>query len=340
MYQSYSGALPSGYTSYPQGLQSRQVPQYTSGMGGPSNAKPIFQARRRLNVIAISLAVFVPWLVFCLVLAMLSFHMHYLQPSACKTILIVVGVVLGAGILFSLFNMLRSRLSDEYSEEEPTMGLFVCITALIALFIAMSLGDHNYYATMAQTYDIQSLNTYDGVDPALMRGQGLMDAGRVTFAPGTQPLLTRAVGFRNEETYCVAPLTGGVVNDVPLTTYDFWIVGTNCCSSTSTGADADFRCGAFNVSTARGGIRVVRDEERSFYRLAVQQAEAAFQIKAVHPLFFRWVVDPDQELATLRRGGFQFYFVCMFAYFGIQLLLVAISTCVFNGSLHAALYKF
>jgi hypothetical protein len=326
------------YQPYGQNLPYAQVPQYTGGMGGPQVARPVFKARRRINIIALAMGLFVPWLVFCLIFAMLSFHMHFQYADVCQVISIVVGVSLVGGIVFSLFTMLRQRLSEGgYGDREPSVGLFVCTTALVAFIVATYLGDHNYRTTMVQTYDLLSLNTYEGVDPALMRGQGLMDAGQVRFAEGAQPLLSKAIGFRNEDTYCVAPITGGIVNDVPLTTYDFWAVGTNCCSSTSTGAGADFHCGAVNASNARGGIRVVGDDQRAFYRLAVQQAESAFQIKAIHPLFFHWVLDPEVEINILRREGFQFYFIGMLAYFGFQICIVGLAMSIFSGSLQAAL---
>jgi len=196
----------------------------------------------------------------------------------------------------------------------------------VALLLGVALGDRNFWTHMQPYYDLTNLNSYQGVDPARMRGQELMDAGRVLFVPGTRLDLSRSMGFKNQDTYCVAPITGGAVQgNPPLASYDFFAVGKNCCS----GNAADFKCGLYNHPSAHGGVRLVRDEERAFYRLAVQQAQSAFAIKAVHPLFFHWVVDPMDEVASFRQQAYQFYLTAMFSHFGFQLVLVVIAVLSF-----------
>merc|ERR1719502_2180472 len=69
----------------------------------------------------------------------------------------------------------------------------------------------------------------------------------------------------NLDLYCVAPIVKG---NAQLTSYDFWAVGVNCCS----GAQSDFRCGEYTNPHSKSGLRLMKDDQRPFYRLAVQQS--------------------------------------------------------------------
>ncbi|CAK0824554.1 unnamed protein product, partial [Prorocentrum cordatum] len=47
---------------------------------------------------------------------------------------------------------------------------------------------------------------------------------------------------------------------------DFWAVGMDCCNQTS----GEFWCGQVSNPRARAGMRMLRDDSRPFYALAVQ----------------------------------------------------------------------
>eukprot|EP00415_Alexandrium_ostenfeldii_P004754 UN4754 len=159
-----------------------------------------------------------------------------------------------------------------------------------------------------------------------MQGKEIMDAGRVQFIDGARLDLNRSMGFKNQDTYCVAPITTSFPHgDPPLTVYDFWAVGKDCCS----GNAGDFKCGDWEDAKARGGVRVVRDEDRAFYRLAVQQAQSVFKVKAIHPLFFHWVKDPVADVSGFMQEGYKWYISGIFLHFAFQLLLVFIAACAF-----------
>lgn len=288
------------------------------------------KTRKRMNVVAVCVGLFVPWLVFCGVYAMLTFSWHYRYPALCQYVCYVLAFGFGLLLFVSIVSLIKRKFSHQHIMESrdggPSWSIFLYTTTLVALSFAMSAGDYNYWSYMQPYYDLTNLNSYQQVDPARMRGQELMDAGRVEFVPGTHLDLKRAMSFKNADTYCVAPITGGLVEgNPPLASYDFFAVGKNCCP----GDGGAFKCGAYGEADARSGVRLVQDADRAFYRLAVQQAQSTFDIKSIHPLFFRWVRDADEEVNLYRQEAFQHYLGGMFLYFAFQLLLVALAGTIF-----------
>merc|ERR1719454_2812884 len=138
--------------------------------------------------------------------------------------------MIGALTAFAL-----SRMRNSEANYQPTWLVFVFLTSLVALILGPALGNRNFSQNMRPYYDLQGLNDYASVDPSRMRGEQMMDAGRVQFSQGASPDLRKAYAFQNVDTYCVVPIT---INNpkagepTPLSSYDFWAVGLNCCSST------------------------------------------------------------------------------------------------------------
>jgi len=278
--------------------------------------------KTRVNVVAALVAHFVPWLLFCTVCAALSFDMHYTAPMLSFTV-----VLFGAGVVFLFLCLSATQLRNKWagSDPQPSWYIFLLISCSIALWLGVVLGNHNFSRNSRPFYDITHLGRYTDVDPATMSGQQLMDGGRVSFAKGSALDLKLAMSFKNEDTYCVAPITRG---DLPLATYDFWAVGVNCCS----GDGADFACGDFVNQPSGHGLRLVRDEWRPFMRLAVQQAESSHMIKAEHPLFFQWVEDADASFEAKKKQSLRFYAYVMMGYFAFQALTVLTATVLFATS--------
>mmetsp|Transcript_55031 Transcript_55031/g.154402 ORF Transcript_55031/g.154402 Transcript_55031/m.154402 type:complete len:309 (+) Transcript_55031:67-993(+) len=263
--------------------------------------------RRRMNLVAICINIFVPWFTFAAIFAGMSFSLHYQRPSAAW-MLVVLGLVF-TGVSGFLAVRAKQRERDEMWYTFSTIAL------LVATVAAAIFGDMNFWFNMQPYYDIENLNTYPSVNPAREKGQQLMDAGRVYFADGTGLDMRKAMGFKNLDLYCVAPIVHG---EEQLASYDFWAVGVNCCS----GVSSDFRCGEFNNPHARSGLRLMRDDQRPFFRLAVQQAEAAYNIKSTHPLFFYWMQDPVAEMNAYRDDGFKYYLLGIFTHFAFNLFCV------------------
>merc|ERR1719436_2231891 len=245
----------------------------------------------------------------------MSFSFHYQRP-AMTWFLVILGLVATAILAFMAYQ-------TKQREREEMWYTFSTLALLVATITAAIFGDINFWFNMQPYYDIENLNTYPSVNPAREKGQQLMDAGRVYFADGAGLDLRKAMGFKNLDLYCVAPIVNG---QEQLASYDFWAVGINCCS----GVSSDFRCGEFNNPHARSGLRLMRDDQRPFYRLAVQQAEAAYNLKATHPLFFYWMQDPVAEMNSYRDDGFKYYLLGIFTHFAFNLFCVVCATVGFS----------
>jgi hypothetical protein len=167
---------------------------------------------------------------------------------------------------------------------------------------------------------LDRLSFQPDVNVATTPGRQLMDVGRIEFQNGTKLDLTKSMFFKNFDKYCVAPIT---IGGEKLQSYDFWAIGLNCCG------EEGFRCGDFKNANAHSGLRLLRADQRSFYTLAVQQAEAAYNIKADYPLFFYWLRDPHTEAEAYREDARKYFSLGLFAFSACQLFLVSIGLVAF-----------
>lgn len=151
-----------------------------------------------------------------------------------------------------------------------------------------------------------------------------MDAGILYFAQNNHLDSMKSWHFKHRSLYCVAPVTNGATPGTQ--SYDFWAVGEDCCSTTT----SDFRCGPdWGSLTARAGIRVLDADELQNYRLAVQQAETLYGVVATHPIFFRWSKDPLHEVNSWNEKAFKSYVYMVALAFVVSLLVVVLATCKF-----------
>lgn len=250
----------------------------------------------------------------------MSFPFRHTSPTLTWMVVALAGGGAVACVYLAASTTWRRWASQ--TTRDPYWYIFLAATLLLAWGGAFFLGEVNWWNNVLPYIELQSLDVRFQVDPAKTLGQQLMDVGRVTFAEGSKLDVTRAMGFKNVDQYCVAPIVKG--DGAPSSeTYDFWAIGLNCCSGTS-----DYHCGDYNNPVARAGLRIMRADQRAFYRLAVQQAEAAYGMKAKHPLFFYWVEDPIAELESYKADAEKSFYLGTLSFFALQLLLVLVGVVV------------
>lgn len=168
------------------------------------------------------------------------------------------------------------------------------------------LGQHLWRGCFRKYYELSELQTYRDVDPVLVPGAQLQDAGTVEFSATADLDRARGGCFVNGgHTYCVAPivhggqLPSGLANAPRTGAYDYFAVGVDCCSC----PNQDFRCGEFRNPAAHGGTRSADFASRPFYRLAVEDWSATYRKVVDHPLFFDWTYEPSARLHGLWHRG-------------------------------------
>jgi len=205
------------------------------------------------------------------------------------------------------------------TRETMWIGLLFATSAL--MWIAAVVFGCVLYGSFSSYYNVVSLSTYEAIDPSRTHGETMMDVGRVIFDEGAMLDLSKGGSFSHDEISCVVPITKGAA---PLAAYDFWAVGTNCCNSLG----SEYTCDNFHDSTVHGGLRLMDENKQVYYRLAVQQAEAHYNIQALHPLFFEWTQDPIGATNKLRDHGLKHYVFGLSAALAVQFAIFAIITVI------------
>lgn len=284
--------------------------------------------RRALNIPAAYVCLIVPWLVFIVIYCLTSFHAYYTNPDLCVLFVVLVGLAILSFGIHAVWKRLGRSMGSE--ETEPNWYIFLFLTCVAAWACGLVLGLLNFRTNMHPYYSYRDFEAYADVSPARTRSQQFMDAASVAFSNDTTLDLAKSMGFRNIDTYCVAPIT---MQGAQLDSYDFWAVGLDCCTSSRN----DFRCGNAYRQPGQQGLRLLKDDDRPFYRLAIEQARAAYQIKVTHPLMFYWVQDAEAEIFYFRDMGYRYFMIGMIAHFGWQILAVVCAAAAFNKGKAATL---
>jgi len=283
---------------------------------GPVPKSAFVPGRRRvINMLAIVANIVIPSCVFSILLALWTFKIHYNHPWVPVTASLLSGLGCLAPGIYGV-----KKVRGE--ERNPMWYRFACAALFLAIVTSFAVGQYIFWSHSWFYYDYFTLRTETMASPVTEKGQMMMDSGRVYWSSGTVVDTKLAMGFKHKDVYCVAPI---VDRGVPkLSTYDFWVVGKNCCEESR-----KFDCGDARNPSARASLRDIDEESRPFYRLAVQQAEAAYNLKASHPVFFHWMVDPTHEIDQHGRTMMSMFACCSVVWVSFNFFCVMCATIAF-----------
>ncbi|CAD7950836.1 unnamed protein product [Amoebophrya sp. A25] len=277
-------------------------------------------SRIRLNFIPIVLNAVLPWILFVVLLTISVFRFRHDYERWCNTIWLIV-----CGTLLLVYAYLFCR---ELHTVDARWTRATCLYLFVMVNLCATASYLVYTQFFQVYYDVTDLKTYPTMDVSTTNGKDVMDAGIVYFGQGTEIDFSRSWHFKHRTVYCVAPLVKKI-NGIPQLetgSLDFWVVGQDCCSTSS----SDFRCPGYDNARARAGIRILRGDPLSFYRLAVQQAETQYGFISTYPIFVEWVEDPVFQLENVKSKGLAAYFTLLFGSLLFQMIMVCMCTLRFS----------
>lgn len=225
-----------------------------------------------VNMFAVVGAVLLVPPVFSYVVTLLTFKWHYSYPR-----FVWVLVSFGALPILITNSWKKQTIAKGLAARWHNLYLFLFIVAFVSGCI---FGNLNYWYYSHTFYTVTAMKAYSNIDPAEANGVRFMDAGKIYFSSNAKLESDMGMSFTTLDTYCVAPIIDNTPNS-SLASYDLWAVGMNCCSA----SNPSFACGDYQNPHARAGVRQTFESQRLYFQLAVQQAEAAFNIVAKKPDF-------------------------------------------------------
>jgi TM2 domain-containing membrane protein YozV len=268
---------------------------------------------KKPNFKAIFLCFLLPCITFGAVSWLLASIMAAVKPVI---VLALLGMILLCVFLTWYLVVKTMRRYNVGLIDFPLWYIFMAASATVAYAAAMWLGRVNYYNNTVAFEAINSLAFVSGVDPSQPSARYL-DIGSVVFVPTSAVGVSQFVGFKNGDVYCVAPIINNATStsktaSTPVS-YDYWAIGLNCCSGGS------FKCGEYNNPKAHSGMRLMKEEQRAFYQLAVQEAVATYSLTVNTPMFFYWIQDATAALNIIEAQGTSDWMMSMLSYTVTQL---------------------
>jgi len=272
--------------------------------------------KKRPTIVALVGCLVVPLLIFIVMIWLRSFELRYKSETVTNMMCCI--------LLFSplVFAALAIDLAKR-SESDPKPMALLAGMSLLAWLFGFYLGCQNFERNMRPFYDIAEMSVYPSVEPSKYGGQQFLDAGLITFTPGSRLDVRHSAGFREKDVYCAAPI---VSKNATQKTFDFWAIGMNCCS----GHRPDFHCGEYSNPSASKGLRLLDDDKSSYFRLAVKKAQVEFNLNVSHPIFFHWLSHPEIELSTYEDDGWKVLVTSACCFFCLELFVIVSAAVVFS----------
>lgn len=263
-----------------------------------------------------------PWLMFSMVSGLFALAYHH-YPLVVWSI-IVCFVILA---FFFLTLDARNRMGGSWF-------MLLAILCICAIANGCIVGMYNYWVNMYPYWSYYEHDTYTNVLPS-ESAVTHSDAGTIIFANTARVDTTRALGFKQDMVYCVAPILGDHHQD----RVEYWAAGINCCNSRG-----DFACDdswdpkaksglvlpsfiGGTVEMSKVGIGISRPWWKGTpdnFIEAVKMAEASYEMKsAEHPLLVRWTSHPQTFVDDLWRQGVGWVVGSVSVYLLISLIMGA-----------------
>lgn len=123
--------------------------------GAPMGFKLPF--KRRLNLVAVILSLFLPCLIFAVVSTVLVYKIHYSHAVVCALIVLVCLLVV---LAFALAAWTGWREKTHSMTHEPSWYIFVFLTAMLAWVLAVLIGSYIYGNYTEPFYASSALTAY------------------------------------------------------------------------------------------------------------------------------------------------------------------------------------
>lgn len=247
----------------------------------------------------------VPWLVFLVVQASVTFGFSD-RPKSVGCFIVIV-LFIGVGLFLNASHNVHFA---------PISG-----AGLLATVAATLMGLYNYDTNelLAGYYDhAQEYTNVVPSEPAL----SFADAGLLDFTNESEVDITKSVGFSHRGmVYCIAPIFDKTENEV----VQFWATGLNCCSAMS-----DFYCDDSTNKDAHSGAVVFdnngwfEESNRDMYVKAQDKAMAEFNlISAKAPIYLRWTTSGRKHFLRnhYHSNALIFFFLSLAVYFILSYVL-------------------